>query len=174
MGARMVIPFSPLLTYGKALTAVFDEPHWDPERAGEGDQANYVEVRFESLLDPDRTAPLAVTDLTDDRLAAVNWSPMASGIRIPVEIALSLCMSRGTLARCSVAFSSIQAANSTGGHDCPSRRGSPRKGGIPVFTMSVGVAVAIANGFVCQAVGADVIDFDDIDTGGRLRQKCRA
>lgn len=64
--------------------------HWDAERRQKGVRALYVELRFESLLDPDKEAPLSVAELTRGPLARVHWRSHISGIRIPDDAAALL------------------------------------------------------------------------------------
>ena len=59
------------------------------ERAAKGDTALYVDAEFERVLDPEVDAPLAHGDL-EQRFPAFHWSPQASGIEIPSEIAAAL------------------------------------------------------------------------------------
>lgn len=55
----------------------------------EGSVALFVEAEFERILDPDVDAPLALTDLAR-RWPDFHWSPQASGIELPTEIAATL------------------------------------------------------------------------------------
>jgi restriction endonuclease Mrr len=79
-----------VIGHGTVLTDVFQEPHWDHERAAKGDSANYVDVQFETLIDPNVIIPFSPADSTDDYLRKANWTPYASGMRINDEVATIL------------------------------------------------------------------------------------
>lgn len=72
---------------GWASSGVFQAPHWgDPARL-----ANYVEFRFDRLLDADVDLPLATPFLQEQPdLADVHWAPQGSGILVPDNAAASL------------------------------------------------------------------------------------
>ena len=72
-----------LIGSGLAASDVYEEEHWDSNRAKAGDLANYVDIRFDVLLDPDRAAPLSPSSMADPSLQAMNWSPQSSGVRVP-------------------------------------------------------------------------------------------
>lgn len=74
---------------GWAISAPQPGPHWDDERAAKGDTALYVDAEFERVLDPDVAAPLAIKEL-EKLLPDFPWSPQASGIEIPADVAVAL------------------------------------------------------------------------------------
>jgi hypothetical protein len=65
----------------------FADEHWDAERAARGLRANFVRIEFDCLLDPAKEQPFGGADLLLGPLAGVNWTPYASGTRIPSEAA---------------------------------------------------------------------------------------
>ncbi len=65
----------------------FADEHREAERAARGLRANYVRIEFDCLLDPSKEQPFGGADLLLGPLAGVNWSPYASGTRIPSEAA---------------------------------------------------------------------------------------
>lgn len=67
---------------GWAVSRVWQGRHWDHQRAVEGDVANYVRLRFDTLLDPDLEDVLPVTSRRTGDLNRVNWRSQASGILI--------------------------------------------------------------------------------------------
>ena len=70
---------------GWASSKVFRGPHWDPDRAAMGHEANYVHLRFEHLVDPDVVDVLPLSGLKNGSMARVNWSTQSSGIIIEPE-----------------------------------------------------------------------------------------
>jgi hypothetical protein len=57
--------------------------HWDKMRAGRGDKGLFVEVSFDTLLNPATgDEPLALSALKVGELARVHWSTQSSGIRV--------------------------------------------------------------------------------------------
>lgn len=78
-----------IVASGWAISETKPGPHWAPERAALGDTALYVDAEFERVLDPDVDQPLPHDDL-EQRLPDFHWSPQASGIEIPSDIAVAL------------------------------------------------------------------------------------
>lgn len=72
---------------GYARSAPYEDRHWDDSRQ---DKALFVDVRFDSLLDPDREGVLPLSHLQGGKLASVNWRTQASGISINPEAVLEL------------------------------------------------------------------------------------
>ncbi|MCK6537389.1 MAG: HNH endonuclease [Polyangiaceae bacterium] len=64
-------------------------PHWDPERAARGDQALFIASEFECVIDPSVHALLSVEKLRG-LSTNFNWSPQASGIEVPADLAAKL------------------------------------------------------------------------------------
>lgn len=75
---------------GWATSSPSQESHWDDDRAERGDLANYVRLRFDTLLDPSVDDILPLAKLRTGTLAQVHWSSQASGIRIQPEVAKEL------------------------------------------------------------------------------------
>lgn len=72
---------------GTTLTPVETQAHYDAERAAAGDTANYVSFRPDSMVDVAVRAPLDLRERFDQVLQTYNWTPQASGILVPDEIA---------------------------------------------------------------------------------------
>ena len=68
---------------GRATSEGYQDEHWDHARALRGDTANYIELNFDVLLDPASEDLLSDTAMHLGALALVNWTPHASGTRIP-------------------------------------------------------------------------------------------
>jgi 5-methylcytosine-specific restriction enzyme A len=66
----------------------YQDEHWNEERALNGDKANYVEVKFDTILESTKLLPYK--DLEKGVLKKMHWSSNASGITINQEIAKKL------------------------------------------------------------------------------------
>lgn len=75
---------------GWATSSLLRRPHWDDERAERGDLANYVRLRFDTLLDPSVDDILPLAKLRTGKGAKFHWSSQASGIQIQLEVAREL------------------------------------------------------------------------------------
>ncbi|MFC1740131.1 AAA family ATPase, partial [Pseudomonadota bacterium] len=75
---------------GKTISEVYQDKHYDTERAAAGELANYVQIQWESLLNPSNTEILDVFGCTEPTLAHFHWSSQQSGISIPSDTLASL------------------------------------------------------------------------------------
>jgi 5-methylcytosine-specific restriction enzyme A len=75
---------------GWIARATFQDRHWEPERAAQGDTANFVGIALDALLNPDAIAPMAVEHIHERPLADVYWHTPASGIEIGVAAGAEL------------------------------------------------------------------------------------
>lgn len=76
---------------GVILSEPFSEAHWDNDQAERGENSLFVEVSIETLRDADSEIILAQEVLRNDPLlSSMHWSPQASGIRIPDDVAAEL------------------------------------------------------------------------------------
>ncbi len=64
--------------------------HWDGAKRSEGEQALYLDAEWERLLNPEVDEPLLLSKLQAEKLQSFNWTPQASGTRIPDVIAEGL------------------------------------------------------------------------------------
>jgi len=80
-----------IIASGWATSETYLGKHWDPERARRGEKCYRADCDWERLIDPDVDSPLFVTVL-QKKLSAFQfgWTPQASGIRMPDELAESL------------------------------------------------------------------------------------
>jgi MoxR-like ATPase len=69
---------------GYTASEVHERAHWQEERAAQGDQARFVNVRFDALS---RTPIIGRPDLDAPEFQGVNWDTQMSGIRIPRDVA---------------------------------------------------------------------------------------
>jgi 5-methylcytosine-specific restriction protein A len=67
---------------GFVTSAPFIDRHWN----GEDREAFYVDINFETLLNPEKEPILTLDLLKTGGLAAQNWTPQASGISIRPEL----------------------------------------------------------------------------------------
>ncbi|MEW5913176.1 MAG: HNH endonuclease [Thermodesulfobacteriota bacterium] len=76
-----------IMASGYAESAPYKEEHWDESH---NDEALYVDVRFDSLLNPEQDGVLPLSRLKGGKLAEVNWPTRISGISVPSEAASQL------------------------------------------------------------------------------------
>jgi 5-methylcytosine-specific restriction enzyme A len=87
-----------LIRLGKLPKGIFasgivvKEPYWDAhwERLETEKRALFVEIQFDTLIDPDKDVILPLEVLQQPPLSGVNWSTQISGIKISDEIAAEL------------------------------------------------------------------------------------
>ncbi len=78
-----------IVASGWATTRVYEDLHWDETARRRGKTTLYVDVRFDTLLDPAVDIfPRAA--LNSGLYAGMNWEPRASGAAIPGDIAAQL------------------------------------------------------------------------------------
>lgn len=78
-----------LIGAGWSASNVYSAPHWDQDRAEQGDEALRVDVEFERIIDPHLASPLPTETLTGT-LADVYWAMPASGFQLQDEAARQL------------------------------------------------------------------------------------
>ena len=73
---------------GWAKTSRYESPHWNPERAANGEVAYYIDIAFDALYEEPR---LAISVLNSPPLNSYpNWSTLKSGVLIPSQVAIDL------------------------------------------------------------------------------------
>lgn len=77
-----------IIASGWATSHFFEEEHWDDDQALAGKTALYIEVHFDTILDPGKIFPRQVLD--NGIYTKMNWEPQASGITIPDDVAVQL------------------------------------------------------------------------------------
>lgn len=77
-----------IMASGCALSNVYEDEHWKEEAKGK--TTLYVDVRFESMVDPDAEGVLPLSRLSTGGLGYMNWRTQSSGITIPSEAAAEL------------------------------------------------------------------------------------
>lgn len=78
-----------ILASGWAISDVFEGDHWDEDAASEGKTALYIDVHFDSILDPEQSI-FSRDGLEKGIYSKMNWQPQASGITIPDDVANQL------------------------------------------------------------------------------------
>lgn len=73
---------------GWAESDFYEDDHWDNEKYENGESANYVDVRFDKLLNPDFEAVLPRKEL--NHLGKMHWDSQSSGVNIPDDVAYRL------------------------------------------------------------------------------------
>jgi 5-methylcytosine-specific restriction enzyme A len=75
---------------GRVVEGSFPGHHWDRERAASGVFTNFVEIRFDVLLDPEIDKILPRTLLNEPPFSQMHWDTQMSGVRIPDGVAKNL------------------------------------------------------------------------------------
>lgn len=75
-----------IVASGWATSEVFQDIHWDDESK----LAFYVDIHFDTILDPEQDAIFPIELLQDGIYGSVNWTPQASGMSIPDDVAEQL------------------------------------------------------------------------------------
>jgi len=70
-----------IMASGTAVSEVYDDKHWDPQRAKAGARALYVHLKFDRVLDPESEAILPLS-VMKQKLAEQHWDTRASGISL--------------------------------------------------------------------------------------------
>ncbi len=78
-----------IVASGWVASDVYPYRHWDKDKKAKGKTALYVDVDWDTLLDPDiEIFPRAW--LASDMYLKMHWEPQASGVRIPDDVAEQL------------------------------------------------------------------------------------
>ena len=75
---------------GFADSGVYEDVHWNENKAKAGKVTRYVRVKWDVLLDPDTESIYPREWLNGPPLSRVNWNTQISGIRIEDEVAEEL------------------------------------------------------------------------------------
>ncbi len=75
---------------GTARSDAYEDDHWDEEQYAAGKTTMYVDVEFDTLLNPRREPILPRSLLNDNRFQPMQWDTRRSGITIPDAIAAEL------------------------------------------------------------------------------------
>jgi len=68
----------------------YEDTHWDEAKAAAGETTHFVEVRFDTLLNPDIDRILPRKLLDESAFSKMHWDTQMSGVRIPDDVADAL------------------------------------------------------------------------------------
>ena len=78
-----------IVASGWVTTRVYEDLHWDEMASKRGETALYIDVHFDTILDPEiDILPRALLD--SGIYTSMHWEPRASGVTIPDHIAAQL------------------------------------------------------------------------------------
>lgn len=75
---------------GSIVKDSFKDLHWDEEKSLLGETTNYVEIRYDTLLNPNLDSILPRELLSMPPLSEMHWDTQMSGVQIPDNIAIEL------------------------------------------------------------------------------------
>jgi len=75
---------------GSIVKDSFEDLHWNEEKSLLGETTNYVEIRYDTLLNPDVDSILPRELLNLPPLSEMHWDTQMSGIQIPDDVAKEL------------------------------------------------------------------------------------
>ncbi|MCA6063786.1 McrB family protein [Thalassolituus marinus] len=71
-----------LLARGTVASEPYEDDHYDPEKASQGEKSLYVDITLTDLRDPNAEASISLSDLESGTTDSQNWTPQGSGIEI--------------------------------------------------------------------------------------------
>ncbi|MEJ5203591.1 MAG: HNH endonuclease [Anaerolineales bacterium] len=75
-----------IVASGWVVSEVYEDPHWDEQARVKGKTALYIDVHFDTILDPEKEIfPRAW--LGNGIFTKMHWEQQASGVRIPDDVA---------------------------------------------------------------------------------------
>lgn len=78
-----------ILASGWVTRKVYEDKHWDREKSNKGQLALYVDVDWDTLLDP--SVEIFPRELFNNRIySKMHWDAQASGVKIPDDVAEQL------------------------------------------------------------------------------------
>jgi len=75
---------------GSIVKDSFEDLHWDEEKSSQGKTTNYVEIKYDTLLNPNIDTILPRDFLNTPPLSEMHWDTQMSGVQIPDNIATQL------------------------------------------------------------------------------------
>jgi 5-methylcytosine-specific restriction protein A len=87
---RLGIPPKGIMGSGHVVDDSYTAPHWDAERAEQGEVCRFVDIQFDRLLDPLQDTILPRDLLNWPPFNKVHWGTQSSGIRIADDVATEL------------------------------------------------------------------------------------
>lgn len=71
-----------LIARGNVASEPYDDDHYNPELAQQGEKAKYIDITLTDLRDPKADSFISMADLKSLTADSQNWTPQASGIEI--------------------------------------------------------------------------------------------
>nr|WP_298522430.1 AAA family ATPase [uncultured Halomonas sp.] len=71
-----------LIARGNIASAPYEDGHYDPKRAANGDTDSFVDITLTDLRDPKVDSYISMADLQTGTIDGQNWSPQGSGIEV--------------------------------------------------------------------------------------------
>lgn len=75
-----------IIASGRVYNGHYKDISWDDEKSKAGILANYIDVQFDVILNPEKENILLMEKLKIGKLGDMNWSTQSSGITIPRDI----------------------------------------------------------------------------------------
>lgn len=76
-----------LIACGTVASEPYEDDHYAPEKAKQGEKALYVDITLSDLRDPEADAYISLSDLKEKTADDQNWTPQGSGIKIKPDCA---------------------------------------------------------------------------------------
>lgn len=74
-----------IMAHGHVSTEAYEAPHYDPDKAAEGEISNHIDVEFDWIQNYENE-PMLMQDDLKEKYPQQQWSPMGSGIKIKEPI----------------------------------------------------------------------------------------
>jgi 5-methylcytosine-specific restriction protein A len=75
-----------IMASGWTTSKVYEDVHWDDDSK----LGLYVDIHFDTIINPSQESIFPIELLQDGIYSSVNWTPQASGMRIPNDVAEQL------------------------------------------------------------------------------------
>lgn len=79
-----------IIASGRFTSKVFEDRHFNEQRAAQGDTALFAKIEFERVLNPADTLPLSVKDVQEGGLSRVCYRVQAPGKKMPQDAVKAL------------------------------------------------------------------------------------
>lgn len=80
-----------LFASGNVIKGAYEDAHWEYEKALNGETSNFVKVKIDTLLDPNREDQIFPRELLNNPpLSEMHWDTQMSGVQIPDNVANEL------------------------------------------------------------------------------------
>ena len=79
---RLGVPPKGIVATGNILSELFEEKHWNAEKAAAGETSLYVGMGLSQIVDPFKDQFVTLDDLNAIRIDDQNWTPQQSGNEI--------------------------------------------------------------------------------------------